>query len=324
MSKYEFGGWLVDPSVGNGNHGSKLENEIGKLGNELWRGEPLAVASLAFLPPGETRKVSFLVTPENLPKKGCMSPDTLRAFLSVHIRSRYAHLALDVPGDFTDPLLNNGIGKGSLVKLSISNHGSRPIVLREADKPLHLFMVPPGAEIKGESLTTALGTDIKMFGKKGEDWEKYYEQVRDRRGQIRQELRGFYLRINQDKDKKFWMPDSDDPIELPNLPSYREVRDFLFREYFVTESEQPMPQNHLWIGQLATQKIAPGIYGILSRSAFVKIGNQFVKIKNSFQTQSPLLEGRVTDGEELSHNVEIKGAAKWVLMTYARGKVVEG
>lgn len=309
---------------GNGSNGSKLEREIGKLGNELWRGDALVVASHTFLAAGETRKVAFMVTPENLPKKGFMSPDTKRAFLDVHIRSRYAHLALDVPEDFTEPLLSNGIGKGSLVKLDISNHGSRPIVLRQADQPLHLFVVPPGAEIKGDSLSAVFGNDIQMFGKRGEDWEKYYELVRDSRGRVRQEFRGVYLRINPDKNKRFWMPESDEPVALPAVSSYREARDLLFKEHFVKESDSPIPQNQLWIGQLPQQKIAPGIYGILSRDAFIKINKQFVKIQNAFQTQSPLLEGRVTEGEEVAHHVEIKGGAEWVLLTYARGRVVVG
>lgn len=308
---------------------SSIETDLRKLGDQLWRGEPLRLIDEVLLPPHSITPVSFMLPPDSLP------PVSLATFLSsgrVHVRSRNAHLGLDVPEDSIKKLCQV-IKKGELdqkdhVTLEMTNHGSRPVILGKDEKLLHFYVIPPAAEIKGDRLELFLGQEenrfIQMLGVEGEDW------VRDF-GESSQELQGLYLRINKDPRNTYWMPPSDGqlPIRLGELHSYREVREHLFQDDLVKISERPKPPGHIWIGQISEQKISPGIYAILSNEVYKREEDgMFKEISGEFQTECNLIEGRVnatSDGKDLSHHVEIVGdTAEWIRVTYARGKVVRG
>lgn len=283
-----------------------LEADIAKLGDEIWRGSPLAIVDEVTLPPHTKVPVTFSITPDNLP------PVSLPTFISnvrVHVRSRNAHIGLDVPENFVETLAGDIRSKKlnpERVKLEMLNHGSRAVRLRTGEKPLHFYIVPPSAEIKGSKLNNYIGREIHMMGTEDKDWVRYYGNYG---------LEGIYLRINKDPDQMYWMPPLLDsqpkPITLADFHSYREVREHLFQEDFTKISDIGKPRGHIWIGQLSDQRIGPGIYAVLSNKVYKRDDDgNFKVIPGEFQTECNLIEGRVNeagDGSDLSHHVEIVG-----------------
>jgi len=309
----------------NGEINTSLREETEAKSEKLWIGSPFVVAKDTELPAhAPAKQIPFIISTDNLPPN--LSPDELRDDLRQHIRSRYALSGLDLnPQDFNDQLIKGIKNLGEFksgnktIRLGIINHGSRPILLPRGAEPLHLFRVPQEAEIKGKDLETALGKakKIQMLGQKDKDWRIHYG-LND---SLEKEADGVYVKINQDRDSKFWIPDSNETLRLDEFPTFREVRQYLFDEVFKgVYGDNSMPSDHLWIGQLAPQIIAPGICGILSNDVFKEKGGKLRKYNDAFQTESPLLDGRVDEGEAFSHLVEIKGTPEWVLINYVRAE----
>lgn len=293
-----------------------IQKELKGFGNTLWIGAPLTVLRDTLINPNNSENIPFTIAPDNIPFNGNISAETLRLALELHIRSRWAHVALDIGKELIGQVIN-GVGdkeipkEGFGIMLRMVNHGSRPLLLQKEDRPFHFFITPNEARITGDELIDLMSTDnedgIFPFGEEGNHWRKHYEKKND--GNFL--FSGIYLRI--DEKERYWIPDSSASIIIPNYPTFNDVRTFLFENYFKKSNDRDfiMPSNHLWIGKLLPLQIGKGKYAKLDNNAFVDINGKF--FRKGLQTHSPLLDGRT-----VSHHVEVKGPADWVLVNFIR------
>ena len=294
-----------------------LKKEIEAFGNVIWKGEPLSVVRSTLMPPQQPANIIFHISPGCFPQNGVISQEAFSLLAKPHTRSRWAHVALGTSREIVEQtaslLINHTLPpQGIDVKLRMVNHGSRPVRLEQGDKPFHFYVAPEKARIVGEELESIIGPEdgkpIQPFGEEGEDWIRYYEEL----PHGERKLAGLYRRIDQ--DERYWIPGSQEPITLPNFPTFSEIRTWLYKHYFkrIDDREYPMPRNRLWIGKLTKMKIGNGIYAELDDNAFVYMGNGTF-LRKGLQIASPLLEGRTDE-----HNVEVKGPANLVLVRFLR------
>lgn len=299
--------------------------ELDHLGDTLWRGPALTVAETTLI--SDIASVPFVLEPRNLPFNGDVSLTAIRQ-LQVHIRSRYAHVGLDVLFDTGDQLVSTLLRRGGVprrkpteVYFVLVNHCATPVELRAGSQPFHFFYIPEAAYIKGGELKGIViglnGEERDMSGKKviikghqGVHWNWYEEST----GRGERVVNGIYMRI--DPNDRYWIPKSNIPIRLSETGTFQEARDYLFTNHFksATDAEFPLPKNGLWVGKLPYLTLISDVYAVLDPDAFYDVrGREFHKV--GLQTHSPLLEGKRTNHYP---HVEIKGPADWARVRIVR------
>jgi hypothetical protein len=296
-----------------------LQQDIERFGNVLWRGPALEVVNPLIIKPGEISAVEFSLEARHLPFDGDVSLDTLLC-LFPHMRSRYAHIGLDVmdvdKGIF-EAVLNNGSpptpDNPLSIELLVNNHCARAVELAPNARPFHLFYHSDSAHIRGDELENKVGNSkyhpVHIRGEEGEDWII----IRETSPTGKEESTGVYLKI--DPSEKFWIPPSSIPISITEEGSFQEIRGYLFKNIFkkTDDPETPMPKEALWIGKGPFMRLAPDIYAMLDHEAYALINGTFEKV--GLQTHSPLLEGGRTNHQP---HFEIKGEAQWVRTTFIK------
>lgn len=291
--------------------------ELEKFGNTLWRGTPLEVAQPHII--SDANSVSFLLKQDNLPFKGDISVNIL-PHLQVHVRSRYAHLGLDVFYDTGEQLFKAAQEQGMLkegqqveVSLPLINHCARPIELPKGAKPFHFFLVPDAAYVRGKELEYMVGKEddktIRIRGRKGRDWRLYYET-----GPTGKKIASaLYLKV--DPDERYWIPPTNVPIRLNEAGTFEQAREFLFTYLMkrTNDPEFPMPPDGLWIGRGPHLSLKSDVYLKLDHDVFVEKNGAYERV--GMQTHSPLLEGLRTNHYP---HFELKGQADWARATVVR------
>lgn len=298
-----------------------LQHDIELFGNEIWRGPAIEIAEQSkplVLKAGEIQDVKFRLEPRHLPFGGNISLEML-LLLSEHMRSRYAHVGLDVV-DVAQRVYDE-VRKDSYpmpdepidVPVPVINHCARSLEVEPDAKLFHLFYTPERAYLHGEELESIVGNDedrpVYIKGKEGEDW--VIRRDTSPSGEI--QATGLYLKIHP--SERYWVPPSDEPIRLPGEGSFKEVREFLFGNVFrnINYPDYTIPEGYLWIGKGPFMRLSHDYYVILEHDAFVRTNGDYERV--GMQTHSPLLEGGRTD--HFPH-VEIKGNAEWVRASVVR------
>lgn len=295
---------LILPSR-NGEVSSLLAREIQEFGNIIWKGDPFQIAHDTVIYPGEC-EVSIKVYPGNLPFNGKVSYG-MYDLMEAHMRSRYAHEFLDAKKlaqrvrerllrSPRTPTPENPVE----IKVKMINHGSRPIGLRTGDAPMHLFFVPPRAEIIGDELDSLI--DNKVIGIEGKEGLQWFKD----NNQGRSETKGVYLGIHKQARERFWIPPSDEVLYIPSGGTFEDVRAFLFDSNTgafkkANDPKLSMPKGHIFVARLPFLSLPDNVYAILDlvayagdrRGTFPTVG---------FQSNSPLLGPRANK----AHNVEMQ------------------
>jgi hypothetical protein len=300
--------------------------EVEQFRDVLWRFNPVEVAERIILPAADPIKgkssftsVPFLLKSENLPFNGVVSQNILSK-LQVHVRSRYAHLGVDVLLDtgvqLAEELKEKGVPteeKGIPVNITIVNHTARPITLPKGEKPFHFFYVPESAYVKGKELEEIVGNTpeklVRIAGSPRRQWNIDYQTTPSGKRQAE----GIFLRI--DPKERVWITPSTVSIEFPDyVGTFQHAREYLSRAFRpIHDSQDPMPANGLWIGRGPFLMLADGVYAKIDHDAYLQRGSEFFPV--GMQTHSPLLEGLRT--QHFPH-FELKGDADWVRVTIIR------
>lgn len=291
------------------------QKDLERFGSTLWRGPALEVVESTIIHNDVTR-TSFILESKHLPFGGDIPPSVLSQ-LSIHMRSRYALVGLDVPVQNIFKLYKGARipenRESVAIELPIINHCARPVELPKGAKPFHFFLVPPTAYIQGEELEAMIGNEeekaVCIQGYEEKNWKMDYKT-----SPTGERLAtGFYLKI--DPEERFWIPHSDAPLRLTEEGSFREVREHLFENVFrkTDDPDYPMPEGALWIGKGPFMRLAHNLYVKLDHDAYAETNGSYEKI--GMQTHSPLLEGGRTN--HFPH-VEIIGPANWVRATVIR------
>lgn len=287
-----------------------LSQEQLRAENSMWRGDPIRLYASATLPADSKTSVRFVINKGNLPPNN-------NAETEVHVRSRYAHMGLDIElrgSDISEQARRVIEGNKPHLVIPVINHSQRPVHVTE--DVLHLFSVPERALVRGSALELVVGNKpgkpIYIRGEEGRDYRIMYET--SSKGES--VATALYLRI--DPNERFWMPPSNVPIELPKNITFSQMRELLFMYAFkrVNDPEYHMPRNGLWIGKGPSLKIHPNFYLKLDHFAFREKDEEFIKV--GMQTHSPLLEGGRTD--HVPH-FEMKGNADWAKAIVIRNVV---
>lgn len=294
-----------------------LQEDIVRFGDKLWRGPALEIVNPSTIKPEEMSLLEFKLEARHLPFNGDVCPDLLLD-LSAHVRSRYAHLGIDVM-DVGQRIFENIYERGFPKPdsplhfgLNVFNHGKRSIILVDKAKLFHLFYTPEGACIRGEELENMIGNredkPVYIRGEEGKDWSISKESTPEGK----EEARGVYLKIKE--SEKYWIPPANTPIRMLEEGNFRQIRDMLFRHYFKKTDDHyyPMPKDALWIGKGPYVRLSHDIYLMLEHDAYVFTNGRYEKV--GMQTHSPLLEGGRTDNDL---HLEVKGDADLV-----RAKVI--
>ncbi|EKD65192.1 MAG: hypothetical protein ACD_50C00164G0003 [uncultured bacterium] len=293
-----------------------FENERSRFGNVLWKGPPLEIIRPLKINALEMKKLEFRLKPEHLPFDGDISLESLPQ-LEAHVRSRYAHIGLDVIGvwqDISERVYKEGRSVfDNPIEATVINHSGRPIEFVPNAKLFHLFHAPEASYIHGEELESIIGTEKDMpvciKGEEGKDWI-IARETSPATG--REEARGVFLRISVER---YWIPPSNVPVRVTEEGSFHRVREDLFT-YILKKTDDPnypMARDSFWVGKSSHLELADDIYVKLDHEAYALTNGSFEKV--GLQTHSPLVEGGRTRHSLHSEN---KGDVDWIRVTVVR------
>jgi hypothetical protein len=302
-----------------------LQQDIERFGNVLWRGPAIEIAEQSkklVLKAGGIQDVKFRLEPKHLPFGGKISFEML-LLLSEHMRSRYAHVGLDVV-DVAQHIYD-AVRKDSFpmpdepldVSVPVINHCARSLEIESNAKLFHLFYPPEAAYVHGDELEGIIGNEedkpVYIRGDEGIDWVIRRDTTPS--GKI--QATGLFLKIHP--TERYWIPPSDDNIRLPGEGNFQEARKYLFENVFIKTDHQDhvMPEGALWIGKSPFMRLSHNYYVKLEHDAYVRTNGDYKRV--GMQTHSPLLEGGRT---EHNPHVEIKGKADWVRASIIRNGAV--
>lgn len=296
-----------------------LKKDIERFGDALWKGPPFEVVNSLIIKAGEMIPVKFKLKAANLPFNGDVSYDLLGSLLA-HVRSRYAHLGVDVLNigeRVSDTIQNEDFPKSDRqavpIEVVVANHGARPVEFAEGARPFHLFYVPPSAYISGEELESMVGNEankpVYIRGEEGTDWQ----MIKETAPTGEEQAIGIYLRINP--KERYWIPPSNVPLRISEEGTFQRSREDVFTYVLkkIDDPQYPMLEDDFWIGKGPFLCLAPNLYMKLDHRAYALNNDSFEKV--GMQINSPLLEGGRT-----RHVVdfEIKGKGHWVRATVVR------
>lgn len=296
----------------------KSKYGIEEIGNTLWRGPALEVVSPITIKPERSAKVSFSIASSHLPFDGHIQEIVLQQLL-LHIRSRYAHLGLDLNMSFYEALMRKeGIpkeGKEAIMSIELINFGLRPIEITKGAKVFHPFIVPEKAYIKSGELERIVGNherkSVYIQGKNEEDWRMVYEC----NAEGLDEAVGIMLKI--DKKERFRIPSSPDPIKMIENGTFADFREWFNENKETIDPNISLPDNAFWVGAGPHIALAPDIYMQLGLDTYQEIDREFIKCGS--QISSPLLEGLRTNHRP---HFEIVGQGEWIRASIVRnGKI---
>lgn len=303
-----------------------VQEEIERFGDKLWRGPAIEVAEQSkslFINAGETQDVEFRIKPaSNLPFGGNISLEVLLR-LYENMRSRYAHVGLDVVNvaqHIYDAFRRAGLEKFDRsfnAPIPVINHCERPLELEPNARLFHMYYYTEAAYIRGDELEDIVGNEedkpVYIKGKEGDDW------IIKRETTPNGDLQAIGIFVKIDPNERFWIPPSDDPIKLSGEGSFREVREYLFENVFKKYDDPnfPMPKNALWIGKGPHMKLDSGIYAEIDHNVCIVNGDKYDIV--GMQTQSPLLEGERTNHQP---HFELKAEIEKGEICYASLKII--
>lgn len=230
-------------------------------------------------------------------------------------RSRAAQIGIHVehinfPGDSggqVPPEVWQKISNGESVvaQAYVINYAPHPIQIPAGTSLFRNFCRISGARLEEDSLIKALQDGrIRIDGTQGEDWEwclwKNYQRII-----------GIHMKL--DPEKRWYFPESDEPIRFPAGPNFRATIEAMM---------EPMPgtidRKIFWVGQTKTAlHLSKGIDAVVSDGA--QIGHPAFDPDPEMlglHTRSPLLDGGRTDWPIKVEEVGIPSSTNSVLLFF--------
>ena len=258
--------------------------------NALWIGNSPKALATKIIRPGEVAGVPFYLDSSHfgLESAGEVSGKYLED-LGIHVRSRYAHLGLNVG----ERELRNILGtldsasiKGSGIGLiiPIMNLSSRPVRVNEGFGVFSLFHIPESAYIRGHELERMVGnkSDKSVFiqGEEGEDWKFIYNE------NVGGFTTGLFLRLQD----WYYIPASDEEVDVSNFSTFKEFRSWFERNSIHHKYPHLEVPNQLLIAKGPNLILAPNICLRLGSEVFLEDDKGNFR-RFAEQTASPIIDG---------------------------------